>query len=367
VLPATRAERRRAPTRAPAQDEAARQWGAELRVLGDLARAPPGVQAAAARLMRSSAALCERLPPGAPRRVVNVCFSYTSTEELGLAVARLRDGVAGCQLLRGDVDAPLLCSAMRTGAPEAGGSPPVDLMLRTSGEERLSDFLLWQSGGALLHWLPVLWPQLGFLDLLRALRAWQDARPALAALAAAARAHGAGMRAWDAADTGCDGGGWRSDDGGDDVRCRDAGGITSCRCEAPAPAPPPAPATARAPSSGLSSISEDAPSCAPHPSKQLRTQGFLSAIEAQRQAWICATLDRAEEGGGGGGGAAAGPCAAPPAGAPAGGGAAAAAAAAAGGPSPAEPDARPARDAPRSSRTGVGGALHLTPAPALVA
>ena len=59
------------------------------------------------------------------------------------------------------------------------GCPPVDLLVRTSGESRLSDFLLWQSSHALLHFTPALWPDFSFLDLLRALIRFQLAAPHL--------------------------------------------------------------------------------------------------------------------------------------------------------------------------------------------
>jgi undecaprenyl diphosphate synthase len=64
--------------------------------------------------------------------------------------------------------------------------PPVDLLIRTSGEQRLSDFMLWQSSHALLHWEPCLWPEFGYSDLLRALMAWQAAAADLLQLQTAA-------------------------------------------------------------------------------------------------------------------------------------------------------------------------------------
>jgi len=85
-------------------------------------------------------------------------------------------------------------TAARRGA-RAQGCPPVDLLLRTSGEARLSDFLLWQAGGAQLAFARALWPELGFADLLRALVAWQAARPRLAVLRAAAAAAADGLGA----------------------------------------------------------------------------------------------------------------------------------------------------------------------------
>ena len=51
----------------------------------------------------------------------------------------------------------------------------MDLMLRTSGESRLSDFLLWQATSAQLVFSSVLWPEFTFWDLLRALVQFQVA------------------------------------------------------------------------------------------------------------------------------------------------------------------------------------------------
>lgn len=83
------------------------------------------------------------------------------------------------------------------------GCPPVDLLVRTSGETRLSDFLLWQSRHALLVFTPILWPDLGFLDLLSALVQYQRCKPALdrarRAEADALQAERRGGVRWDAA------------------------------------------------------------------------------------------------------------------------------------------------------------------------
>ena len=60
----------------------------------------------------------------------------------------------------------------------------MDLLVRTSGESRLSDFLLLQSSTAHLHFAAALWPDFSFGDMLDALAAYQRAAPALASLRA---------------------------------------------------------------------------------------------------------------------------------------------------------------------------------------
>jgi short-chain Z-isoprenyl diphosphate synthase len=54
------------------------------------------------------------------------------------------------------------------------GQPDPDLVIRTSGEQRLSDFLLWQTAGSELHFCDVYWPAFRYVDFLRALRSYAD-------------------------------------------------------------------------------------------------------------------------------------------------------------------------------------------------
>jgi hypothetical protein len=62
-----------------------------------------------------------------------------STHDLDQALTALGSGLAAGDLAPCDATWRLLAACM-----QPGGSPPVDLLLRTSGETRLSDFLLWQ-------------------------------------------------------------------------------------------------------------------------------------------------------------------------------------------------------------------------------
>lgn len=56
-------------------------------------------------------------------------------------------------------------------------SPPPDLLIRTSGEIRLSDFLLWQSSHTVLSFTPVLWPEFSIWHLIQAVFYYQRHEP----------------------------------------------------------------------------------------------------------------------------------------------------------------------------------------------
>jgi undecaprenyl diphosphate synthase len=88
-----------------------------------------------------------------------------------------------------------LAADLRNGVPAAaefgrrvsgGPVPDVDLVIRTSGEQRLSDFLLWESAYAELHFTPVHWPDFGADDLATALRAFAGRERRFGGLASAA-------------------------------------------------------------------------------------------------------------------------------------------------------------------------------------
>ncbi|RLI87916.1 MAG: UDP diphosphate synthase, partial [Archaeoglobales archaeon] len=55
----------------------------------------------------------------------------------------------------------------------------VDLVIRTGGEQRLSNFLPWQTANSVAYFCDVYWPEFRKIDLLRAIRAWQQKRRAV--------------------------------------------------------------------------------------------------------------------------------------------------------------------------------------------
>ena len=76
------------------------------------------------------------------------------------------------------------CTAKQTAPMSLGvqACPAVDLVIRTSGESRLSDFLLLQSSTAYLHFVDALWPAFSFLDMLDAFTSYQRVATTLASL-----------------------------------------------------------------------------------------------------------------------------------------------------------------------------------------
>ena len=57
---------------------------------------------------------------------------------------------------------------------DTAGLPDPDLLIRTSGEQRISNFLLWQTSYAELYFTPVLWPDFDKNELAKAVEAYQQ-------------------------------------------------------------------------------------------------------------------------------------------------------------------------------------------------
>ena len=91
-----------------------------------------------------------------------IALNYSGRWDITNAVRQL--AASGCDLKQ--LDQEQLESALAV--------PPVDLVIRTSGEMRLSNFLLWQSAYAELHFCPTLWPDFGPDDLDAALADYAD-------------------------------------------------------------------------------------------------------------------------------------------------------------------------------------------------
>ena len=140
--------------------EELRGQGVQVSVLGDRGRLAGGALAAVERI--------ERETRSGKRLALNLCISYSSRAELARAARLLAEEVLrGTRRLEA-IDEGAVGDKLYT-AP--WGDP--DLLIRTSGEQRLSNFLLWQLAYAELYLTGVLWPDFTRRHLFEAILDYQ--------------------------------------------------------------------------------------------------------------------------------------------------------------------------------------------------
>ncbi len=99
---------------------------------------------------------------------LTLALSYGGQEELLVAMRSLGQQIEAGTLSPQKIDLSTLSQALWTGS-----LPPLDLIIRTSGEQRLSNFMLWHSAYAELMFSDVAWPDFRSEALLRCLQAFQ--------------------------------------------------------------------------------------------------------------------------------------------------------------------------------------------------
>ena len=122
-----------------------RAQGVRVRLLGRLDELPPRPRAP-----RSTRRSTRR--PAGERLLLNIAFNYAGRTELVDAFRRLAaSGIAPDEIDEGAISAALYTA----------GLPDPDLVIRTGGEQRLSNFLIWQSAYAEFYSCDALWPDFG--------------------------------------------------------------------------------------------------------------------------------------------------------------------------------------------------------------
>ena len=101
--------------------------------------------------------------------VFTICLAYGSREEMLNAIQSIAEEHAAGDLALEEIDEKAVSSRLYTGE-----MPDPDLVIRTSGEERISNFLLWQMAYSELYFSDVYWPSFQKKDLLKAVRTFQD-------------------------------------------------------------------------------------------------------------------------------------------------------------------------------------------------
>ena len=122
-----------------------RDSNVRIRVIGERTSLAPDIRGLIERA-ESETASCSGLQ-------LVVAFNYGSREEIVRAMRKVAERVASGEIGARDITAGLLTEALDT-----FGIPDPDLILRTSGEKRISNFLLWQSAYSEFVFLPVMWP-----------------------------------------------------------------------------------------------------------------------------------------------------------------------------------------------------------------
>jgi undecaprenyl diphosphate synthase len=138
-----------------------REQGVRVRVLGDLTRLTPPAARAVERVVGETA--------GNSTLTLNLFISYGSRAELVRAARLIAEDVAAGRLSPDEVDDAAIARRLYT-----ADCPDPDLLIRTSGELRLSNFLLWQIAYTELLISPVLWPDFGRRELFEAVVAYQS-------------------------------------------------------------------------------------------------------------------------------------------------------------------------------------------------
>lgn len=99
---------------------------------------------------------CVEATSGSTGLVLTLALSYSGRDELTRAARRLADMAAG-----GEISPSEMTDADVAACLDTAGMPDPDLLVRTGGEYRVSNFLLWQTAYSELYFTPTLWPDFG--------------------------------------------------------------------------------------------------------------------------------------------------------------------------------------------------------------
>ncbi len=117
----------------------------QFRVIGDLSKLSSS--------LRNLVLETRTMLSGNSGLILNVALSYGARAEMTRAVAAIAAQLAAGQLKPEQIDQELVSSNLDT-----AGLPDPDLVIRTSGEQRISNFLLWQAAYSEFYFTPIMWP-----------------------------------------------------------------------------------------------------------------------------------------------------------------------------------------------------------------
>jgi undecaprenyl diphosphate synthase len=132
----------------------------KITTIGDLSKFPPRLFdeiKAATTMTESNKGLC-----------LNIALNYGGRDELVRAFKKLSTDVVGGKLPINSIDASTISTYLDTAK-----MPDPELLIRTSGEYRISNFLLWQTAYTEFYFTNTLWPDFDGEQLIEAIRAYQ--------------------------------------------------------------------------------------------------------------------------------------------------------------------------------------------------
>jgi len=143
-----------------AKDSRVHNYKIRVKAIGNLKSLPESVQKAINEAQGATSAY--------DGHTLNIAVGYGGRAELAEAVRKICNQIKKGKISPKDVDENLINDYLYT-----AGLPDPDLVIRTSGEERLSGFLLWQSAYSELYFCEANWPAFSKIDFLRAVRNYQ--------------------------------------------------------------------------------------------------------------------------------------------------------------------------------------------------
>ena len=126
-----------------------------------------GNRASLANDIQSDLTEVEALTAANTRLTVTIALSYGARQELICTMRRIAEKVATGEIKPAEITEATITSHLHT-----AGTPDPDLLIRTGGEERLSNFLLWQSAYTELYFSELLWPDFAAEHLDRAIESF---------------------------------------------------------------------------------------------------------------------------------------------------------------------------------------------------
>ena len=132
-----------------------------MNVIGDITRLDKDIQEAILEI--------EEISKEKTGLSVHIALNYGGRDELRRAVAKIAQDAAEGKLSPADVTEDTITNALDT-----AGTPDPELLIRTSGEERISNFLLWQIAYSEFYFSELLWPDFNKAELQKAIHYYQN-------------------------------------------------------------------------------------------------------------------------------------------------------------------------------------------------